>query len=96
MAAIGSSHNDAFSDGLNYAQNTGRANDNSVTLGGSLQATSDRWNSLTPHGVLGTTVGTSSQDDGAWQDYERDAGGYKPGQFEQMTDQLSLGNDNLP
>lgn len=58
MAYLGGSQTDAFGDGLNHVVNPGHENLNSVTLGGSLQADSDRWNSdvqsvaTTPHSVL--------------------------------------------
>lgn len=58
MPDIGGSANDAFGVGVNHLTNTGRGNDNSVTLGGSLQADSDRWDAesqqaaVTPHSVL--------------------------------------------
>ncbi len=58
MAAIGTSQNDAFTSGVAHQVNTGRGNDNSLTLGGSLQAASDKWNAesqqaaVTPHSVL--------------------------------------------
>jgi hypothetical protein len=63
MAYYGSSANGAFyGDGIGHARNLGRQNLGSITLGGSLQADSD---SLTPHGVLATTVGTGSPADTA-------------------------------
>jgi hypothetical protein len=58
MADIGGSANDAFGEGLDYAQVPGRANTASITLGGGLEADSDRWNAdaqqvaVTPHSVL--------------------------------------------
>jgi hypothetical protein len=58
MADIGGPQNDAFGAGVNHPVNAGRANDYSVTLGGALQADSDRWNAAsqqaawTPHSVL--------------------------------------------
>lgn len=71
MADIGGSQNDEFSAGLNHLTNAGRANDNSVTLGG-LQADSDRWNEMssqaatTPHSVLQSVMpsgnGMSAED----------------------------------
>ncbi len=60
MADIGGSANDAFGAGVSHLANAGRANDNSVTLGGSLQADSARWDTesqqaaVTPHSVLST------------------------------------------
>jgi hypothetical protein len=52
-----------FGAGMDHLANSGRGNDNSVTLGGGLQADSDRWNSLSPHGVLRTAMGTGSPAD---------------------------------
>lgn len=64
---------DEFSAGVNHMANAGRGNDNSVTLGGALQADSDRWDvesrqaAVTPHSVLSTyafsrsTNGTDGQ-----------------------------------
>ncbi len=58
MADMSTSQNDAFTSGVAHQVNTGRGNDNSVTLGGGLQAASDRWNAesqqaaVTPHSVL--------------------------------------------
>lgn len=60
MAYLGSATNDEFSAGVNHLTNLGRGNDNSVTLGGALQADSDKWNLATqqaatsPHSVLST------------------------------------------
>jgi hypothetical protein len=54
---------------VEHLTNAGHANDNSMTLGGSLQADSERWNSLTPHGVLNAATGASSHDDGSWERY---------------------------
>jgi hypothetical protein len=59
MPDIGSSHNAAFSDGLNFTQNMGKANAGSITLGGSLQS----GDGMNAHGVLATTVGTGSPAD---------------------------------
>ena len=53
-----------FGAGIDHLTNAVRSNDNSVTLGGGgLQADSDPWNSLSPHGVLRTTIGTGSPAD---------------------------------
>lgn len=58
MADIGGSANDAFTSGVAHQVNAGRGNDNSVTLGAGLEATSDRWTAasqeaaVTPHSVL--------------------------------------------
>ena len=97
MADIGGSHNDAFGLGVAYQVNPGRANSGSITLGtdAGLDQTSQRWNGLTPHSVLASTVGAGS-DDGSWQRMQRDAGGYALGSFEELSDQLSSGtNDNI-
>jgi hypothetical protein len=37
---------------------------------------------------------TTGQNDGAFQDYERDEGGYTPGQYPELEDQLSQGADD--
>ena len=52
--------NQAFGAGINHLVNPGRANGGSITLDGSLQADSARWDGMTPHGVLRTaqTTGT--------------------------------------
>jgi hypothetical protein len=91
MAEIGGSANDAFGQGLNHTQNAGHANTQSLTLGGSLQATSDRWNGLTPHVVRNTGMG-AAQNDGSFQQYQREQGGYQPGSMTKMQDQLEQGN----
>jgi hypothetical protein len=61
--------NESFTSGVEHLTNAGHANDNSMTLGGSLQADSERWNSLTPHAVLNAATGASSHDDGSWERY---------------------------
>jgi hypothetical protein len=86
--------NDAFMSGVAH-QVVGRANTASVTLGGSLQADSDKWNATTSHAVLRTAMGAGSPDDGTYQQMERDAGAYKPGSIEQMQDQISQGSDDI-
>jgi len=96
MPDIGGSQRDAFGAGVNHVTNPGRANDNSMTLGGSLQAVSDRWNSMSPHGVLNAAMTADGQVDSPYERLGRVAGGYQPGQMEQMTDQLDQGsNDNF-
>ena len=89
MAYLGSQPNDEFSNGLNHMQNPARANVGSITLNSSEQS------AVGPHAVLASTVGGGSQDDGAWERYERDSGSYQPGQMPEMTDQLDQGSDNL-
>jgi hypothetical protein len=85
--------NDAFMSGVNHLT-TGRTNSASITLGGSLQADSDQQNGMSPHSVLASTAG--GQNDSPWERMSRVAGGYQPGQMEQMTDQLDQGsNDNF-
>jgi hypothetical protein len=96
MPSYGSQSNDAFTSGVAHQVNTGRGNDSSVTLGGSLQAASDRFNALTPHGVLNAALGGSSQDDSSWERLSRAQGGYQPGSMTAMQDQLDQGTDNLP
>lgn len=63
MAWTTNNTGDEFGAGIDHLTNAGRGNDNSVTLGGGLQADSDRWSSLSPHGVLATTLGTGSPAD---------------------------------
>jgi hypothetical protein len=63
MANIGGSQTGEFGAGVNHQVNAGRGNDNSVTLGGSLQSDSDRQSAVTPHAALTTTVGTGSPAD---------------------------------
>lgn len=68
MADIGGSQTDEFGAGINHLANSGRSNDNSITLGGSLQADSDRWNAesrqaaTSPHSVLSTYAFSPSSD----------------------------------
>lgn len=96
MANIGGSHTDEFGAGIDHLTNPGRANVSSITLGGSLQADSDRWNGMSPHSVLGTTVGAGS-DDNAYERLGRDDGSYQPGQMPELSDQITSGtNDNTP
>ena len=58
MPYYGSQSNDEFGAGVNHLVNSGKANDNSVTLGGSLQTDSARWDAesqqaaTSPHSVL--------------------------------------------
>jgi hypothetical protein len=72
MADIDGSNNDAFSVGVNHLVNPGRANVGSITLNGSarmadqgLDQTAQRWDSLTPHGVLRTVLASRSSADTA-------------------------------
>ena len=91
-----------FAAGHTPLTNTGRSNENALTLADAgngtdqgLHATSGRWSSMTPRGVLQTALG-GSQDDGSWQRMRRNTGGYQPGSFEGLSDQLSSGtNDNI-
>ena len=57
--------NQAFNSGVAHQVNPGRANVGSVTLDGGLQSDSDRWSSMTPHGVLRTAMGGSPADTSA-------------------------------
>lgn len=102
MAGIGGSQSDAFTSGLNFTRNPGRANAGSITLGQDaagadqgLDQTSARWNSLTPHGVMAAALGSGSGDDGSFEDMQRQQGSYSPGSFGQLQDQLSGGSDSL-
>lgn len=90
MPYYGSQTNGEFSAGVSHQVNPGRSNLGSITLGGSSEQSA-----AGPHAVLASTVG-ASQDDGSWERYERDAGGYVPGSMESMTDQISQGSDNTP
>lgn len=92
--------NDAFQSGVAHQVNPARANASSITLNDTasiadqgLDATSARWSSMTPHGVLQTALGGS--EDASWQDMQRTAGTYQPGQMPALQDQLSAGSDNL-
>ena len=93
MADTGGSQGDAFGQGVDHTVNAGRGNDSSVTLGGSLQAVSDRWNGLTPHAVINTALASSQGDDGAFERFQRGQGGYQPGSMSGMQDQLDQGAD---
>lgn len=61
MACPGSQTSE-FGAGVSHLANPDRQNLGSVTLGGSLQAESDRWGALTPHGVLRTATDGSPAD----------------------------------
>jgi hypothetical protein len=98
MPYYGSNHNAEFQAGQSPLVNTTRSNDSSITLAdGGLQADSDRWNALTPHGVLNSATAGSS-DDSSWERLQRDqVSGYQPGSMTKMQDQIGNGtNDNLP
>lgn len=97
MPYFGANSNAELQAGIQHVTNPARANENSVTLDGGLQRDSDRWNALTPHGVLNTAPGASSQDDSSWERFQREQGGYQPGSMPNMEDQIGNGtNDNLP
>ena len=85
--------NDSFGQGVDHTVNAGRGNDSSVTLGGGLQAVSDRWNGLTPHAVINTALASSQGDDGGFERFQRGQGGYEPGSWPTMQDQLDQGAD---
>jgi hypothetical protein len=38
--------------------------------------------------------GVTGQDDGSFEAYQREQGGYQPGSFEQMQDQITQGSDD--
>lgn len=95
MADIGGSTNDAFGDGLNHQVLDSHENTQSIVLDGALQRDSDHWDALTPHGVLNTALGGSAQDDGSWEQYQREQGGYQPGSMTAMQDQIQQGNGNV-
>jgi len=65
MAYPGSQPNAEFGAGINHPVNPGRQNLGSVTLGGSLQADSARWDATTPHAVLHTAQSTGTPADTA-------------------------------
>jgi hypothetical protein len=47
--------------------------------------------------VLNTALGASSQDDGSWERFQREQGGYQPGSMTTMQGQIGNDtNDNLP
>jgi len=83
--------NSAFSEGLFHTVNSGRSNENSIVLDGGLQSDSDHFS---PHGVLNTALGASSQDDNSWERYQRAQGGYQPGSMLNMQDQIDQGSDS--
>jgi hypothetical protein len=97
MPYYGSNHNAEFQAGINHQVNPGRSNPGSITLAdGGLQADSDRWAAMTPHGVLNSATAGSS-DDSSWERMQRGQGGYAPGSMTKMQDQIGNGtNDNLP
>ena len=96
MPDIGGSTNDAFGAGVNHVRSPGRANVGSITLGtdAGLEQTSERWDSMSPHGVLRTAL--TSQDDSSWERFQREQGGYQPGSMTTMQDQISDGTNDLP
>lgn len=104
MANIGGSHNDAFMTGVNHAANSGRGNDNSITLNDSadsadsadqgLGQASAHWNGMTPHGVLNTAMTAAGQDDSPFERMGRVSGSYQPGQMATFQDQVSQGTDD--
>ena len=84
------SQNTEFGAGVNHVTNQDRGNDNSVTLGGSLQADSDGWNAMTPRAVLSSATGTGLDYAGT----QRIAGSYAPGSMGRFSDELSGGSDS--
>lgn len=68
---------DEFAAGLNHQVNPGRANEGSITLndaadssGQGLDATSARWDAMTPHQVLRTTLGAAGDTGSDQTSYE--------------------------
>jgi len=111
MAYTGSQTNAEFSTGIDHLTNAGRANDNSVTLGASLQAESDRWNAesqqaaVTPHSVLSTYAFSRSANGSDGQNYLPNgdflgsANAMSEGDFDKSLMLRMAGNgssDNLP
>jgi len=88
------SPNDELQAGMTPTPTTGHVNPYSVTLDGALQHDSSHWSSLTPHGVLNTAIGASPQSDSPWEQFQRQQGGYQPGQMEEVSDQIEQGDDN--
>jgi hypothetical protein len=92
--------NSAFSAGVNHVSNPGRSNVGGITMPGGnvgadegLQGDSDRWNGLTPHGVVSTAAGASSSID--YEGMQRLAGNFNsPGAFGKLQDQLAGGSDS--
>jgi hypothetical protein len=48
----------------------------------------------TPGANLHFQGGMTGQDDGSWQDYQREQGTYQPGTFESMNDKIEQGSDD--
>lgn len=80
----------AFGAGVQHATASGRANDQSITLGGSLQADSDRWAAMTPHSVIQSTPGGGP----GFEAVQRLTGTSQPGGLGRFEDELSGGSDN--
>jgi len=96
MADTGGSQTSAFGLGVNHQVNPGRANTGSITLNDTGLDQTSQQAATTPHGVLATTMGAASQDDGSFERYQRTSGSYAPGSMTQLQDQISNGsNDNL-
>lgn len=84
------SQNTEFGAGVSHLTNQDRGNENSVTLGGSLQADSDRWNAMSPRAVLASATGTGLDYAGT----QRISGTYQPGSMGRFEDELSGGSDD--
>jgi hypothetical protein len=81
MANIGGSSNDAFLSGVSHLTASGRANDQSLTLGDSgLDQTSQHWDSMSPRGVLQTALGGSPSETDAGIEYGQQALGNRDDQ----------------
>jgi len=82
--------NAEFGAGVSPLANPARGNAGSITLGGSLQADSDRWNSMTPRGVLASATGGID-----YEGAQRLSGGdVQPGAFGKLQDEMSAGDDD--
>ena len=83
MADIGGSAQRRVQRGHQPTRSTGQANASSITLGTDtgLDQTSERWSSMTPHGVVHQALNAGSQgDDSSFERLQRDsAGSYQPG-----------------
>lgn len=100
MAWTASNTGAEFAAGHTPLANASRSNENSLTLADAangadqgLDATSGRWSSMTPRGVLQTAL--SGSEDTSWQDMQRTVGTYQPGQMPALQDRLSDGSDEI-
>ncbi|MGH3401880.1 MAG: hypothetical protein ACRDRJ_05060 [Streptosporangiaceae bacterium] len=90
--------NAAFGEGQNHQANE-IGHTNAFMLGNDaragdegLDASSDRWNSLTPVGV--TQTASTGQADPVFEQLQREQGGYAPGQMPALADRVEQGSDS--